>query len=411
MQYPCRAVAALLAFFPIAAKAAESRPSEAPRELFPDQPKGLGENAIAWKFDYIGEAFGNLAGGIKQGAAFEEFVKFGVGINFEKLAGWNDTVFYTNFIYPHGEGLTQSHVSDLNVISNIDAYDSLRIYKLWIQKTFFEDRFSLRAGIMPVDKEFFGSEGAALFINSGFGTFPVIGQDIVAPVYPVSAAGVRIQWKPASAFRFRVAAFGGDAGAPEVNRHNTRFRFRAEDGVSVFTEMDYKVNADGNGLPGTYQLGGFYTSKAFDDLSDGPRHHGNYGVYAMGDQQLSRERPDETDDWQGLSAFARFAIAPEDRNLVVFDTEAGLTYKGMLPGRDDDVLGIGVVYSKLSDRARGETGRALMRHHETVLEVTYQAVINDWFILQPDLQYIFNPGAMREAEDAIVAGLRFILSF
>ena len=77
-------------------------------------------------------------------------------------------------------------------MSNIDAYDSARLFKCWVQKNFAENRFSLRVGIMAVDKEFFASEGAGMFLNSAFGAFPVIGQDIVAPIYPVSAPGLRV---------------------------------------------------------------------------------------------------------------------------------------------------------------------------------------------------------------------------
>ena len=77
-----------------------------PHEFFADQPKGLGEHFTAWKLNYVGEVFGDLAGGMKQGAIYEGYVKLGLGINLEKLAGWKDTVFYANFLYPHGASPT-----------------------------------------------------------------------------------------------------------------------------------------------------------------------------------------------------------------------------------------------------------------------------------------------------------------
>jgi carbohydrate-selective porin OprB len=38
--------------------------------------------------------------------------------------------------------------------------------------------------------------------------------------------------------------------------------------------------------------------------------------------------------------------------------------------------------------------------------------VNQWFFLQPDLQYIMNPnGGAGNIEDAVVIGLRFGLTF
>ncbi len=398
---------AVLAALPAGAVAAEAQP----REFFADQPKGLGEHVAAWKFNYVGEVFGNVSGGLKQGAIYEGYAKLGLGINLEKLAGWEDTVFYANFLYPHGEGLSQNYVGDLNVVSNIDTYDSARLFKCWVQKNFAGKRFSLRVGIQAVDKEFFASEGAGIFLNSGFGAFPVISQDVVVPVYPVSAPGMRLIWKPTKALLLRAAVFSGAVGTPTLNQHNTRWNLRASEGVAAFAEAVCKVNAKGEGLPGTYKLGGFYNSKSFDDLAGGEKLHGNYGGYAIADQRVWREGAGEDAAKQGLGVFARFALAPEDRNLVAFDTEAGVTYTGLLPGRDGDVLGVGVVYAKVSSAARDDLGAPFPTHHETVLEISYQASINEWLTVQPDFQYVFNPGAVSGGRDAVVAGLRFSITF
>ena len=99
----------------------DEAPLSPARELFSDQPRGLSEQIAAWKFVYTGESFGNLAGGLSPGAIYEGMAKFGLGINFEKLAGWEGATLYVNTIVPHGDSLTQKHAGDLNVVSNIDA--------------------------------------------------------------------------------------------------------------------------------------------------------------------------------------------------------------------------------------------------------------------------------------------------
>lgn len=55
--------------------AADPGPAAAPRAFFADQPKGLGENMLAWKLNYVGEVFSNLSGGVKQGTIYEGYFK------------------------------------------------------------------------------------------------------------------------------------------------------------------------------------------------------------------------------------------------------------------------------------------------------------------------------------------------
>jgi porin len=391
---------------------AELTPAAAPepRVFFPDQPKRLGEHYTAWKFNYVGELFGNLSGGIKPGAIYEGYVKIGLAVNLEKLLGWQNTVLYANLFYPHGNSLSQEFVGDLNVVSNIDTYDSLRIFKLFLQTNCLDDRLTLRLGIMAVDKDFFASEGAGLFINSGFGAFPVIGQNLVAPIYPVSAPGFRVTWSPTKAVILRAAVFSGNVGTGSSNRNGTQFDFSGRNGIGLFDEVAWKTRLVGD-LPGAYKLGGFYNSETFDDLRHTGTHHGNYGLYLIGDQQLWREGTSESAAAQGLAAFGRFAIAPPERSLVVFDTEAGVNYTGLFPGRDSDILGAGFIYSRISHDARTDAGAPLTSHHEAVIEFSYQAPLTSVLTIQPDIQYIVNPGAVRPAHDAIVAGMRFALAF
>ncbi len=191
------------------------------------------------------------------------------------------------------------------------------------------------------------------------------------------------------------------------------------------------------GLPGTYKLGGWYNSEDFDDqrldgngvslasassTGDPKQHAGNWGVYAIMDQLLYRKP--KTDNG-GLGVFARVMGAPGDRNEVSFFTDGGVTYKGLIPGRTDDTIGVGVGYARISDKARDldkdtalNTGTSFpIRSGETVVELTYQAQITPWWQLQPDFQYIVNPGGGivsdtgQKIGDAAVFGLRTTIAF
>jgi tetratricopeptide (TPR) repeat protein len=44
--------------------------------------------------------------------------------------------------------------------------------------------------------------------------------------------------------------------------------------------------------------------------------------------------------------------SPSDRNLINLYVDGGLAYKGLIPGRPDDKVGIATAYAHVSDRAR-----------------------------------------------------------
>jgi porin len=106
-----------------------------------------------------------------------------------------------------------------------------------------------------------------------------------------------------------------------------------------------------------------------------------------------------------------------------------LTYKGIFPRRELDLLGVAASYARI-----GNAGRRLdrddvlftgiprpIRDYEMVFELTYQARIAPWWVLQPDLQLIFHPGGhiaglpplpeSRPIPNALVVGLRSAITF
>ena len=71
----------------------------------------------------------------------------------------------------------------------------------------------------------------------------------------------------------------------------------------------------------------------------------------------------------------------QDRNLISFSLNAGLTMHEPFFGRDDDTVGLGMGYARVSgsvDRARSDTDfynpgvYSPVRDNETFLEATYQ---------------------------------------
>ena len=167
------------------------------------------------------------------------------------------------------------------------------------------------------------------------------------------------------------------------------------------------------GLPGTYKLGFWYDTAPFPDqqfdntglsLAD-PASTGialmrrnNFSIYGVADQMIWRPSEDSP---RSVSVFARVMGAPGDRNLINFSVNAGITLKAPFEGRDDDTVGIGFGIAQVSGGARRRSTvpsasspapSIPVRSTETFIEVTYQFAVTPWWQVQPDFQYVFNPG-------------------
>ena len=370
---------------------------------------GAASKALTFPISYTGEEFANLSGGYKRGAIYEGLLSVGVQGDLDKLIHWKGGSFLVSGIYPFGPSLTDNYVHDFNRLSNIDAYDSPRLYEAWVQQEFADGKVSLRLGQILADTEFSLSDNAQLFINSAFGEIPVISMNFLAPVFPTPAPGMRMRWTATEAFSLQVGLFDGDAGNQSTdNKHGVDWSFN--EGVLAITEIAYKINSEkeSKGLPGVYKVGAFFHNQATNEILPNLPARANAGGYFVADQQLWR-KPGTED--QGLGGFARIGAAPEDRSVVPLYFDTGFNYKGLLPGRDKDIAGIALSYTSLSGDLLDDQGNPPTTHHETILEGTYKVILNEHFFMQPDFQYIFNPGGTQKAPNAVVAGLRFAVSF
>jgi porin len=87
-----------------------------------------------------------------------------------------------------------------------------RLYSFWYQQNAFNDRLSVRAGLMSADSLFLQSKTAANFINNGISwpTFLAANLPAGEPAYPLPDPGIRVQIKPADEVAFQAAVFSGD---------------------------------------------------------------------------------------------------------------------------------------------------------------------------------------------------------
>ncbi len=361
---------------------------------------------------YTAEILGNVHGGLHTGATYGGLLQFALNVDTEKALGWPGATIHSSVIHPHGPSLSQRYVGDFGVVSNIDTYDSLRLYEAWIEQRFFGDRVSLRAGFLAADAEFAVVDSSALFISSDFGVPAALSANFPMSTYPFSALGVRLRIEPAPGWSVQAGAFDGNpapgvigdptpgaAASNEFNHWGTHFALRGDEGAMFFAEIGWqRQGEDSKDAPAplatSLKLGSAVHTDRFATETGDTR--GDYALYAIAERELWREPGTKQD---GLTAFARGVFAPENRNFLGHSAEAGLVYSGLFQSEARDALGLAVAWLGVSREARDEV----------TVELTYHRAITGWWSVQPDVQWVNNPGG--NSDYALVIGLRSAITF
>jgi len=326
----------------------------------------------------------------------------------EQLGLWDNGTFFAYAIENSGgEKLTGSIVGDTHGVDNIEAPRSIHLYALWYEHTFLDETLSVLIGFHDYNSEFDVTEYGGLYLNSSFG----IGVDISGngrpSIFPLAAPAVRVKVSPSDRWDILMAVYDGDPGDPDESEHFPRSDFDSEGGAFIATEVAYHMSEDT--LPGFVKLGIWYNTGDFIDVVDTDssgdeiKRNNNTGGYLVIDKMLFQEEDD-----QGLGAFFQFGANKTSVNEVNVYIGGGLNYHGLIPGRDNDDSGIAVASALIND---GLTADSTREDHETTIEITYNAQINDHIRIQPDLQYVINPGAVSGVDNALVIGARTEITF
>lgn len=400
----------------------------------------LSSNGVDFEFFYIGALPSVVSGGIEKETVYQGLMAMWMDLDSQKLLGYEGGHFHVSGLWLHGEKpFSDAFIGDLNKVSLIDYPNTLKLWELWYEQKFLENKIALKAGLLSVDRDFIRPEWSSIFVNQTY-FFPTIAFNIfdlpgypvgrhALPTSPLSALGARLRIDPTESFFAQAAVYDGN---PDRSSSGGEVHLDSEEGALAHFEAGYKLNQrkTDKGLPGTYKVGGWYhtddfydnydTARAFAGLGAGPTvHSGNYGIYATADQMLYRERDAEDAAKQGLGAFARGGYAPADRNLVEWALDGGLVYKGLIPSRDYDSFGITAAWMWMSpDLARGQRavnavapGVFTPVDYEGLLEITYKAQLTAWWTLQPSVEWVIHPGGSSAHRDAWVIVLMTTLRF
>jgi len=405
----------------------------------------LKDHGVDFEFVYFGAVPSNVGGGLKEGSVYEGAAMMLMDLDSEKLVGYPGGHFHVGGLSIHnGPEFSANYVGDLNKVSLLDFPDTLNLWELWYEQKFLDDKISLKFGQLAIDRDFivsdyYNSLAGITFLNQTF-FFPTLAFNVYDQPYfpagqhalastPYGTPGVRLRIDPTENAYFQVGAYSGN---PDRTRGGTGFPLSEAYGALIYAEAGLKINQskDAEGPPGNLKLGGYYHTDDFYDEYQGAfvaldnflvahgqsplgiyttatTHSGNYGAYFLAEQVLWREIGKEDPAQQGLTGFFRVEGAPPDRNLASFGVDGGLVYKGLIPKRDWDTVGVALSYLQVSDdlrRAQRDINTVLtgfgappafstLADYEGVLELNYKAQLTAWWTLQTSVQRVFHPGA------------------
>ena len=311
----------------------------------------------------------------------------------EGLGLWRGGTLFAYLLSNNGADPTE-FVGDMQCTSNIEAYDSQRLYEFWYNQSLFRGKAEILLGLHDLNSEYYTSEPAGFFNNGSFGIGAEIPGNVPVGIFNVAALTARLRISPSDQFSFQASVYDGDPGDPAVNHNGVNVDWNPNEGLMTIYEAQYSpaTLAFDNGTPQVYRLGGWYHTAEFERVGTDSVEtvQGNYGIYFSVDQPLNKS----------LSSFIHGGFAAGDRSEVPsyiglgFQTVPGTRW--FLLRNLDQTFGLAV------NSAFIQTANA----NEMVVEAAWQIQLSEFLSIKPDLQYVINPGGDTTAESALVFSIR-----
>lgn len=388
------------------------------RDTLTDNWFGLGEHldkhgiSVGLSLTQVGQM--NLKGGLAtQRHAGRYTGSFDLEGQFDlaRLMGLSGATIHVHAEGGWSSGLDASSIGSVVGRVNDDAYGDqvIDVTELYWGQVFLDGRLEFHIGKLDVtggferygcplsfDGNTYANDEVTQFLNAALVNNPTI-------PFPDKGLGAIVHVRPLDWMYVSVGAADGQADARETG---FRTAFHEEDYFVWLLETGIvpAIPSARGPLQGAYRVGMWYQPEPKQRHDRGTSKRDDVGFYLSFDQLVLKENADEGDS-QGLGAFARYGYAHDDQNEIDHFWSFGAQYRGLVPTRDDDVLGIGFAQGKVVPDA------GYNEDHESVLEVYYNLAVTRWLNISPSIQYVWNPGGNKGVGDATVIGIRVHVAF
>lgn len=340
----------------------------------------------------------NLHGGEKESDAkgnIEYVFDFSVKLSSEPLFHYSGGTLLADFRCHHGKNPTKQ-VGSFVEVDEMEAPGFNDFYALWYQQTW--GRYWFQVGKSDAYDHFSATEHSEFFINGGYTTIPTIQ---FMPTYPDPAMSVLLSLGFCSNLSFTMGVFDGSTAIGYTTGNHGiigRFFNHLDKHAFLIAEADATWSSD-NKYQGTLGIGGWKHTAKFDKINGGTQK-GTAGPYATLDQVIYQDKIRE-----GAFFFIYGWANPKISNTHNY-YGAGTTWKGLIPKRPEDTIGLGMSTTNFSNAKKAE----FTEKFEIVYEVFYALQFTSWGFLEPDYQYIVHPGG-EGLSNASVFTIRLQFSF
>lgn len=250
--------------------------------------------------------------------------------------------------------------------------------------------------------EFAHGKGAKQFLNPVMNINP-----ISALTVPYSTLGVIGIYLP-----FKELVISGGVIDPHGVPNEAGFDKLFENGATTLGEARYTTNF--LDMKGHQLVGVTYSTSSYTDLDQRASNlifpflpiqeaSSSWNAYWNMDQYIYQ--PDASSE-RGIGTFARFGISDGSANPIHEMLSVGLSGRGLIPGREEDQMGLGYYYIWSSDTRITQTAGF---EDAQGFEAYYEMALTPSIHLTPDFQWI-QPSQDR-VDSSWVTGLRLYTAF
>src|SRR5262245_43894078 len=364
---------------------------------------------------YTSQIMGNPSGGESRGFTYAGTLQASIVWDFDKLLHIPGLSFNIGGAWSTGKDLSARYIGNsFTVQSEYTAPDSgtnnLTLGQIYFEQQLFNNSLVIAAGRLDPGATFATLPVFNNYLNVGINSVPgsfAINNLTFATYPPGVEWGAQAIYNIAQRFELAVGVFNTNQSSAGGGKGGLDFAFQQGNrGALSVAQINYLVNhaSRDSGLPGQYSFGGYYDSNKFNSLKNpNATASGTYSIYGLFQQMVYREG--EPGSLKGLTVWGATVLAPKSEvNIMPYFLGGGLSYQGLVSGREKDIASAGVIWGTFSRYIPRTTA-------ETVIEANYQIALTGWLASTPHIQYVIRPSGSSAIKNALVLGTQVAIVF
>lgn len=360
--------------------------------------------------EYKADLMAIVSGGIKDGTNYLDNLDIKFALDGEKLFGLSGNKALVYFLNNDGGKPNAHRIGSTQAVDNIEVdTNTFKLYEAWDEQSFFGDKLSILAGLHDLNSEFDETDLTANFLKPAMQIGVSFSQSgLNGPsIFPTASLAARVKVKPTEQSYLMAGVFDGIPGALNDPR-GTHIHLRSADGALLVAEAGLTPKAEdaADSEPNKFALGAWTYTKGMNDLvevnsSGNPVKKRQAGAYLLSSYRVYHNKQTGHD----IGLYLRGGAADGNTAQVGWDYETGIVGNGWVPSRSDSEIGLGLSQAHNDSKYLQSLGVAADRN-EYSMELYYRDQLIKGISLQPDLQYVVNPGMDPAIGNATVIGMR-----